>query len=82
MAMGKPIVATHTPGLEDYVAHGETDVFVPSGDPDAMVRALVELLEDSDRCAELGTEARKRALSYFSIQALSQRLASVIRSVL
>lgn len=82
MAMGKPVVATHTPGLEDYVAHGETGVLVPSGDPDAMARALVELLEDSDRCTELGTKARKRALSYFSTQALSQRLASVIRSVL
>jgi glycosyltransferase involved in cell wall biosynthesis len=82
MAMGKPVVATHTPGLEDYITHGETGVLVPNGDADAMARALVELLEDSDRCRELGTEARKRALSYFSTQALAQRLASVIRSVL
>jgi glycosyltransferase involved in cell wall biosynthesis len=82
MAMGKPVVATHTPGLEDYVTHGETGVLVRSGDPDAMAGTLVELLEDSDRCTELGTEARKRALGYFSTQALSRRLASVIRSVI
>lgn len=82
MAMGKPVVATHTPGLEDYVADGETGVLIRNGDSDAMACTLVELLEDSDRCAELGAEARRRALSYFSTQALSRRLAAVIRSVI
>lgn len=81
MAMGKPVVATRTEGLEDYVAHEETGILVSAGDPDAMTQVLVELVTDPDRCARLGAAARERALSYFSTQALSQRLAAVIRSV-
>jgi glycosyltransferase involved in cell wall biosynthesis len=82
MAMGKPVVATHTPGLEDYILHDETGVLVPANDPDAMARGLVDLLLDPDRCARLGAAARQRTLHGFSTQAMCQRLASVIRSVI
>jgi glycosyltransferase involved in cell wall biosynthesis len=81
MAMGKPVVATRTPGLDDYVANGYTGVLVPPGDHDAMAGALVELLQDPDRCAELGAEARRRALDYFSTSAQAGRLATLLRSV-
>ena len=81
MAMGKPVVATRTPGLDDYVADGETGVLVPPGDRDAMAGALVELLQDPERCAELGAEARRRALGYFSTSAQAGRLATLLRSV-
>ena len=82
MAMGKAVISTHNPGLEDYIVHGETGVLVPPNDPDAMARELADLLADPDRCARLGAEARQRALRSFSTQAMCQRLAGVIRSVI
>ena len=82
MAMGKPVVATRTPGLDDYIADGETGILVPHGDRDAMGNALVELLKDPGRCAQMGAEARKRALEYFSTQAQAGRLAAILRSVI
>ena len=81
MAMGKPVVATRTPGLDDYVVNGETGVLVPHDDRDAIADALVELLKDSDRRAELGAEARRRALAHFSTQAQARRLAAVLDMV-
>ena len=81
MAMGKPVVATRTPGLDDYIADGETGMLVPHGDRDAMSSALVELLKDPDRCVQLGAEARKRTLKHFSTQAQARRLAAILRSV-
>lgn len=82
MAMGKAVIATHNPGLEDYIVHGETGVLVPPNDPHAMARELADLLADPDRCARLGAAARQRALRSFSTQAMCQRLAGVIRSVI
>jgi glycosyltransferase involved in cell wall biosynthesis len=81
MAMGKPVVATRTPGLDDYIADGETGVLVAPGDRHAMADALVELLQDPDRCAQLGAEGRRRALDYFSTSALARRLGTLLRSV-
>jgi glycosyltransferase involved in cell wall biosynthesis len=82
MAMGKAVIATHTPGLEDYIVHGETGVLVPSNNPVVLARELVDLLADPDRCARLGAAARQRALRDFSTQAMCGRLADVIRSVI
>jgi glycosyltransferase involved in cell wall biosynthesis len=81
MAMGKPVVATKTPGLEEYVADGKTGVLVSVGDRDAMAKALIELLNDPGRCAQLGSQARKRVLIDFSTSAQAHRLANVLRSV-
>jgi glycosyltransferase involved in cell wall biosynthesis len=81
MAMGKPVVATRTPGLEEYVADGETGILVPVADRAAMAKVLIELLNDPDRCAQLGAEARKRALISFSTSAQAHRLADVLRAV-
>jgi glycosyltransferase involved in cell wall biosynthesis len=82
MAMGKAVIATHNPGLEDYIVPGETGVLVPANDPDAFARQLADLLADPDRCARLGAAARQRALCSFSTQALCQRLAPIVRSIL
>lgn len=82
MAMGKAVVATHNRGQEEYIVHGETGVLVQPNDPDAMARALADLVSDPDRCARLGAAARERALLDFSTQAMCQRLARVIRTVI
>ncbi len=54
MALGKPVVATDSPGVRDYVEEGVTGLVVPPGDEQAMERALRWVLapehrEDVDR---------------------------------
>lgn len=80
MAMGRAVVATGNPGLEDYITHGETGLLVPPGDPEAMAHTLTELVADPERCEQLGAAARQRVLNGFSTRAMAQRLATVIRS--
>lgn len=83
MAMGRPVVVTRNPGVDHYVKHGETGMLVPPDDPDAMARALIELLTDPDRCWRMGAAARQHIFSAgLTTQAMSQNLASVIRSVI
>jgi glycosyltransferase involved in cell wall biosynthesis len=81
MAMGKPVVVTRTPGLDDYVIDGETGILVPHGDRDGIAGVLIELLNDPDRREQLGTQARKHALDRFSTRAQAGRLAAVLNSV-
>lgn len=82
MAMGKAVVATRTPGLEDYVVHGETGLLVSPEDPDAVAHALIELLTDPDRSARMGAAARERVLRVLSTDLMNKKLAGVVRSVI
>lgn len=81
MAMGKPVVVTCTPGFEDYIENGKTGILVPPNNPDTMARALIELVTDPDRCQRIGASARESVLANFTSQAMCQRLAKMIRSV-
>lgn len=79
MACGRPLVVTANPGLEDYVEHGVTGLLVPAGDADAMGRAIGELLDDPQRCAEMGRAARRRVEQRFDSASFMARLRDVVR---
>ena len=58
-AMGKPVIATRTPGSPDYVLHGETGILVEGGNPDAMAEAIDYLWSDPERASAMGRRARE-----------------------
>ena len=45
-ACGTPVVATDVPGLRDAVRDGETGLLVASGDPAALARGILRVLDD------------------------------------
>ena len=71
-------------GLPELVCDGETGILVPLGDDDAMLRAIVTLIRDTDRRKELGEVGRRRAGKYFSaelqVPRIEAALARTIRS--
>jgi glycosyltransferase involved in cell wall biosynthesis len=67
MCTGLPVIATAVGGVPEMVVDGVTGLLVPPGDPEAMARALDQLAADPARRAAMGTQGRKRALS-FSIE--------------
>jgi len=70
MTCGRPCVATDVGGVAEAVA--ETGVVVPPRDPGAMADACVQLLTDPALRIRLGTAARQRVLTYFTVdQAIS-----------
>ncbi len=80
MALGLPLVATDVAGvrdiLEDPDRHG--GVVVPAADPEALARALGELIDDPARRAALGERARARANTAFDAGAVGAQLAAVL----
>jgi len=74
MAMCKPVVATTTGGLPEIVQDGQTGVLVPPGEPDALARAIVGLLQDSTRRIAMGRSGRSRVETLFTVEAMMDRL--------
>jgi starch synthase len=96
MACETAVVATATGGIPEVVEDGVTGLLVPieqaadgSGtprDPDRFVAdlasAIMRLLEDPDRAAQMGRAGRRRAVEHFSWASIAERTMQVYRSVL
>ena len=65
LASGVPVVASDVGGLPEVVRNGETGRLVAARDPRALARAVVELLADGPRRAEMGRAARADATARF-----------------
>jgi glycosyltransferase involved in cell wall biosynthesis len=81
MAAGLPVVVSRVGAVPEVVAHGETGLLVPPGDPAALARAVGELLEDPGRAAALGARARTRAASDFALAARVDRILAIFESL-
>ena len=60
MAFRRPVVATAAGGIVEAVDDGVTGRLVPPRDPEALAAALLELLDDPDRAAQMGLCGRRR----------------------
>jgi glycosyltransferase involved in cell wall biosynthesis len=66
MTVGLPIVASDVGGVGEALTHGESGLLVPPGNPRALARALIDLLEDPDRGTRMGAAASVRVQQRFS----------------
>lgn len=82
MAAKLPVVATAVDGTNSLVIDGETGLLVPPADPTALSRAILTLLDDPDRCRQMGQKGYERVREHFSEQVMCQRYEEVIRTVL
>jgi len=75
MAAGLAIVASNIDGFAGVVTHGVEGFLVTPEDAQGLADALVELLRDPKRCAEMAARGRERA-QYFSWDRVSQQVLS------
>ena len=80
MACGRPVVASDVPGVADLLAGGEQagGLIVPPEDPEALARALGELLDDRAVAARLGEAARRRVVERYSLEAVGRVMAATL----
>lgn len=77
MAAGKPVIASRGGAIPDIVLDGKTGLIVPMNDPTALAEAIMKLLRDPARAADMGAAGRRRVAECFSIQ----RTASGVKAV-
>ena len=75
MAAGVPIVASDITGFRAVLQNGAEGLLVPPENARAISRAIVDLLRDPTRCAEMGARGKHKAAEYdWSI--IAQRVLS------
>ena len=81
MAAKIPTIATTIGGIPEVVT-SDVGILVPPADPVAMSEAVISLLRDPAKRAELGSRAWERAQSEFSAQKMAARTLGVYAALL
>jgi glycosyltransferase involved in cell wall biosynthesis len=68
MASSLPIVATAVGGAREQIEHGISGLLTPPRDPEAMSRAIMDLLTQPRRRAQMRAASLARAQTYFSLE--------------
>jgi glycosyltransferase involved in cell wall biosynthesis len=82
MAFGVPAIGTSGGALSEVIDEGVTGRLVPPGDPPALGRAILALLEDQPLRTRMGQAARQRAESYFNVERILDLNLAIYRSVM
>lgn len=80
MAQGLPCVVTPTCGVPEMVDEG-TATTVPVGDPERLAAALVDLLRDPVRAAQMGQRGRERVEQGFLWSQVVDRMAPALNAL-
>jgi glycosyltransferase involved in cell wall biosynthesis len=60
MAMGKAVICSRTSGQTDIIIEGETGLYVPPGEADALRDAICDLLDHPEKAERFGKAGRER----------------------
>lgn len=82
MAMGRAVICTRTPGQTDIIVDGETGLYVPPGDPNALRATIVQLLADPERARRMGEAARRQVERELNLDCYVERLQYVVQAAL
>ena len=83
MACSTPVVAFHTGGLVDVVAHGETGLLESRvGDVVGLYDQLDWMLQHPTERQDMGLAARQRATSLFNDSLMAKRYSELYRDIL
>lgn len=81
MCFGCPSVATHVGGIPEVIHDNVTGLLAPSGDADALARAVESLIRDPIRRTALGCAAKDRARKMFSAAVIVPQYEALYRRV-
>ncbi len=82
MACGVPVVASDIWGNRELVVHGQTGYLVGVGDRAGFARYANKILDDSHLASSLGTAARQRIGTEFTIETMVDKHAALYREIL
>jgi glycosyltransferase involved in cell wall biosynthesis len=74
MSAGRAIVASSAGGMAEMLEGGAHGVLIPPRDPKAIAESVIRLLRSPDLCQALGTSARKRVISAYSLERIGPEL--------
>jgi glycosyltransferase involved in cell wall biosynthesis len=82
MATSRPVIAVRKGALIDTITHGVDGLLVEENDVDGLSRALIEVLGQPQRAAQMGEAARKKIVSQFTERHRAERTLQLYRKLL
>lgn len=77
MACGLPVVSTSVGGIPELVLHDQTGLVAEPHEIESIAALLAVLLDDRERCARLGSAARRFVTDQFDLAVSARRLAAL-----
>lgn len=77
MYTGLPCVATNIGGTPELVIDGQTGILVTPANPEALARAIKELIDKPDLAKKYGEAGRKRVLEGFTMDRYIEKLENL-----
>jgi glycosyltransferase involved in cell wall biosynthesis len=78
MAAGLPVVATRVGGNVDVIIDGQSGLLVEAASPRALADAMAQLASDPSRRATLGSAARARVESHYSLESVGEEFRQLL----
>jgi len=67
LAMGRPVVASRVNGVPELIEDHKTGLLVPPRDPQALARAIRDMLSDPAAASKLGAAGRALVQERFTV---------------
>lgn len=80
-SFGKPVIASNSGGLPEQVKDGVTGMVIPKGDPNALAEAILKMLENKDRLAEMKEQAYNYSLE-LTLEAAAKKLYMQFKDII
>ena len=81
MASGLPIISNNVGGMQDYTHSNFASLF-PIEDVQGMTKAIIDLLDNPDKCTEKGNKAREYAINYFQWSTVAAQTYEIYEKLL
>lgn len=81
-ACAKPVIGVRTGAVPAVIDEGQDGLLVKDGNADSLATAIVELLANPERRAEMGRAGRRKVLSRYTWKTMTQRVRDVYQQVL
>ena len=82
MACGIPVVASRTGGLAEIIEDEKSGLLVEPGNAAELARAILSLVRDPERRAQIGAAARNRSVAEFSSTTIAARMTNLYLQVI
>ncbi|GAP18816.1 glycosyltransferase family 4 protein [Levilinea saccharolytica] len=79
LALGLPVIASDVAGIPELLNHGECGVLVPSGDVNALSKAILKLMTDESLRLEYAHTGREWACQMFDLEKTGKRLSQILQ---
>jgi len=82
MGCGCPVIAGDLPAIHDSIAHEETGLLVPPGNPEILANTVLRALNDPDLCFRMAREARKSAIEQFDWEIIAEKYVGLYSKII